>query len=101
VSERPGIMIYCRAGRNDWCLLIGFIRLKFKSCGRLLRLLHANGFLLSMLMMASSVLHKMLFGDFRDSASLKGAAQLEDVDGRVFGTCGTGRKCVRTRSLPA
>jgi hypothetical protein len=33
--------------------------------------------------MASPVLHKMLFGDFREGAARRVA--LEDVDGRVFG----------------
>ena len=43
-------------------------------------MLRANGFLLSM---ASPVLHKMLFGDFREGAIQ--LITLEDVDGRVFG----------------
>jgi hypothetical protein len=43
-------------------------------------LLRANGFLLSM---ASPVLHKMLFGDFREGAARRVA--LEDVDSMVFG----------------
>jgi hypothetical protein len=43
-------------------------------------MLRANGFLLSM---ASPVLHKMLFSDFREGLGRR--LELEDVDGRVFG----------------
>ena len=48
--------------------------------------------------MASPVLHKMLFGDFREGAARRVA--LEDVDGSVFGDVLDRRRCLGSRRLP-